>query len=262
MASRKFLTDEQWAVLSPLIPLPTRRADGRDRPVEHDDRAVMDGILWVLRTGAPWADLPDRYPSYATCFRRFIRWVKDGTLERLLTALARALELRGDIDLSVCFIDGTFIVAKKRGRKVGKTKRGKGTKPMAIADAAGLPLAVHTDAASPHEVTLVEPTIDETVTVGLPERLIGDRAYDSDPLDAKLAADGIELIAPHNRNRIKPVTQDGRKLRRYQRRWKIERLFAWPGKFRQILIRWEYDDRRFTGFVHLACSMILLRRYL
>jgi transposase len=145
---------------------------------------------------------------------------------------------------------------------VGKTKRGKGTKLMAIADATGLPLAVHTASASPHEVTLVEATIDETVTVGLPERLVGDRAYDSDPLDATLAADGIELIAPHRRRRIRSATQDGRVLRRYKRRWKIERLFAWLNKFRRILTRWEYDDQRFTGFVHLACSMILLRRYL
>lgn len=117
MASRQFLTDEQWAVLFPLIPPPKRRADGRGRPIEHDDRAVMDGILWVLRTGAPWADLPDRYPSYATCFRRFSAWVKDGTLQHMLEALARDLELRGDIDLSECFIDGTFVVAKKGGLK-------------------------------------------------------------------------------------------------------------------------------------------------
>lgn len=117
MASGQFLTDEQWAVLRPLIPPAMRRADGRGRPVEHGDRAVLDGVLWVLRTGAAWADLPDRYPSYATGFRRFSRWVKDGTLERLLTALARDLELRGGIDLSECFIDGTFIVAKKGGTK-------------------------------------------------------------------------------------------------------------------------------------------------
>lgn len=151
---------------------------------------------------------------------------------------------------------------EKRGRKVGKTKRGKGTKLMAIADAAGLPLAVHTASASPHEVTLVEATVDEIVTVGLPERLVGDRAYDSDPLDEKLAVDGIEVIAPHRRGRVRRATQDGRVLRRYKRRWKIERLFAWLNKFRRILTRWEYDDRRFTGFVHLACAMILLRRYL
>ena len=151
---------------------------------------------------------------------------------------------------------------EKRGRKVGKTKRGKGTKLMAIADATGLPLAVHTASASPHEVTLVEATVDAIVTVGLPERLVGDRAYDSDPLDAKLAADGIAVIAPHRKGRVRPATQDGRILRRYKRRWKIERLFAWLNKFRRILTRWEYDDHRFTGFVHLACSMILLRRYL
>jgi transposase len=117
MSSRQFLTDEQWAVLAPLIPPPKRRIDGRGRPIEHDDRAVMDGVLWILRTGAAWADLPDRYPSYATCFRRFSRWVKDGTLRRLLEALAQDLETRGDIDLSECFIDGTFVVAKKGGLK-------------------------------------------------------------------------------------------------------------------------------------------------
>lgn len=119
MASRKRLTDEKWAVLALLIPPPMRRADGRGRPIEHDNRAVMNGVLWILRTGAAsaWADLPDVYPSYATCFRHFSAWVKVATLGRLLEALARNLEVRGDIDLSECFIDGTFIVAKKGGRK-------------------------------------------------------------------------------------------------------------------------------------------------
>jgi hypothetical protein len=98
---------------------------------------------------------------------------------------------------------------------------------MVMADAHGLPLAVHTAAASPHEVTLVEATLADTYTVGRPRRLIGDRAYDSDPLDQTLAAQGIELIAPHRRNRKRAPTQDGRPLRRYRRRWKIERLFAW-----------------------------------
>jgi len=117
MASKKRLTDEQWAVLMPLIPPPRRRADGRGRPIEHDDRAVMDGVLWILRTGAAWSDLPDEFPSYATCFRRFSGWVKNGTLARLLEALAQDLEARGAIDLSECFIDGTFVVAKKGGLK-------------------------------------------------------------------------------------------------------------------------------------------------
>jgi transposase len=155
-----------------------------------------------------------------------------------------------------------FCSGEKRGLKVGKTKRGKGTKLMVITDANGLPIAMHTSSASPHEVTLVDATLDETVTLGRPRRLIGDRAYDSDPLDQKLAERGIEMIAPHKRNRIRAVTQDGRKLRCYRRRWKIERTFAWLNKFRRVLTRWEYDHHRFTAFVHLACSMILLRRYL
>lgn len=133
---------------------------------------------------------------------------------------------------------------------------------MVIADAHGLPLAVHTASASPHEVILVEAALAETVTVGRPERLIGDLAYDSDPLDQRLAQQGIEMIAPHKRNRKRAVTQDGRALRRYKRRWKIERLFAWLNKFKRVLTRWDRCAERYTGFVHLAFSMILLRRYL
>lgn len=84
---------------------------------------------------------------------------------------------------------------------MGKTKRGKGTKLMVIADASGLPIAVYTDSANPHEVRLVQATINEIVTLGRPRRIIGDRAYDSDPLDEALASQGIELIAPHRKNR-------------------------------------------------------------
>ena len=145
---------------------------------------------------------------------------------------------------------------------MGKTKRGKGTKLMVIADAAGLPLAVHAASASPHEVTLVEATLAQTLTLGGPRRLIGDRAYDSDPLDQRLAAQGIEMIAPHRSNRSKPPTQDARVLRRYSRRWKIERLFAWLNKYKRVLVRWDRMAEHFLAFVHLACAMILMRRYL
>lgn len=144
---------------------------------------------------------------------------------------------------------------------MGKTKRGKGTKLMAVADTSGLPLAVHTQDAAPHEVTLVRKTLVERFTEDAPERLIGDKAYDSDPLDAELAVAGIELIAPHKANRKKARTQDGRKLRRYKRRWKVERLFAWLQNFRRILVRYEYHDDNYLGFVHLGCIVILLRAY-
>lgn len=117
MAKKEELTDEQWAILAPLIPETVRRADRRGRPQRHDNRAALNGILWVLRTGAAWADLPDRFPSASTCFRRFSRWVREGVLRKILEALARDLEERGRIDLAECFIDGTFVVAKKGAPK-------------------------------------------------------------------------------------------------------------------------------------------------
>jgi len=105
------LTAAQWEVLRPLL-TPKRRFDGRGRPW-RDARAVLNGILWVLRTGAPWHDLPDRYPPYQTCHRRFQQWQRDGTLTRLLHALAEDLRARGKLDLSETFIDASFSSAKK-----------------------------------------------------------------------------------------------------------------------------------------------------
>ena len=92
--------------------------------------------------------------------------------------------------------------------------------------------------------------------------MIGDKAYDSDPLDEQLAAQDIEMIAPHRRGRKKPKTQDGRVLRRYHRRWKAERLFAWLQNFRRILTRHERKAANYLGFVQLGCIKILLRQYL
>lgn len=142
---------------------------------------------------------------------------------------------------------------------MGKTKRGKGTKIMAVADSHGLPVAVSIASASPHEVTLVGQTLAEIVISDAPEHLIGDNAYDSDKLDAELAPCGVKVIAPHRRNR-KNRTQDGRALRRYRRRWKIERLFAWLQNFRRLVVRYEYRADNFLGMVHLAFVVILLRR--
>ncbi len=138
---------------------------------------------------------------------------------------------------------------------------------MVVADGAGLPLGSALAAASPAEVTLVEETLQAIAVPRSgpgrprqkPDRLIGDKAYDSDPLRARLAQRGIELISPHRTNRVKPPTQDGRPLRRYRRRWKIERLFAWLGHYRRLAIRYEYLPRMYGAFFHVACAMIVLR---
>jgi hypothetical protein len=115
----------------------------------------------------------------------------------------------------------------KRGLCVGKTKRGKGSKIMVPVDGRGLPLGAEIASASPHEVTLIESLLERRILPTSPRRLIYDRAADSDPLRARLAKRGIELVCPHRENRNKPPTQDGRKLRRYRRRWKIERSIGW-----------------------------------
>src|SRR5260370_36248860 len=104
------LTAAQWEVLRPLL-TPKRRFDGRGRPW-RDARAVLNGVLWVLRTGAPWHDLPDRSPPSQTCHRRFQQWQRDGTLDPLLHALAEDLRGRGKLDLSETFIHPSVRSAK------------------------------------------------------------------------------------------------------------------------------------------------------
>jgi transposase len=131
---------------------------------------------------------------------------------------------------------------------------------MAIADGHGLPVACSIASASPHETALVEATIQQRFTRTKPRRMIGDRAYDSDPLDRYLRQKyRIRLIAPHKYNRRRENTQDGRELRRYCRRWQIERLFAWLHNFRRLVTRWEYHEANFLGMVQLGCLIILLR---
>jgi transposase len=115
----------------------------------------------------------------------------------------------------------------------------------------GLPVAVHLESATPHEVTLVHATLAQRFVSQLPVRLIGDNAYELDRLDAELARRGVELIAPHRRTRTQRA-QDGRPLRRYQRRWKVERLFASFQNFRRVLVRYERLAENFLGMLHLA----------
>jgi transposase len=133
---------------------------------------------------------------------------------------------------------------------------------MAFSDGSSSPLAIHAQSATPHEVTLVEATLASSFLKEKSQRLIGDKAYDSDPLDEALLEQGIEMIARHRKNREKKKTQDGRKLRRYKKRWKVERLFGWLQNFRRLVVRYEYKVENFLGLVHLGCIVILLRKCL
>ena len=119
MRDTRDLTDEQWKTLDSLIPKPMKREDGTGRPWKSR-RSVLKGVLWMLRTGAPWADLPDRYPSVETCHRRFQHWVRSGVMTRIMTALANELSTRGALDVREAFIDANFASAKKGVARLAK----------------------------------------------------------------------------------------------------------------------------------------------
>ena len=222
---------------------------------------MLNGVLYVLRTGCAWADLPRTYPPRSTCHDRLQLWIQSGVFKAVLDDVAADLQAAGLLDLRECFIDGSFAPAKRGGAGVGKTKKGKGSKLMAVVEAHGMPVALTIDSAHPHEVKLVEQTLEARFVEDQPDPLIGDNAYDSDVLDATLARSGIPMIAPHRNNR-KNRTQDGRPLRRYRRRWRVERFFAWLQPFRRVITRWEVKAENYLGFVHLACVLILLRQLL
>lgn len=139
---------------------------------------------------------------------------------------------------------------------------------MVLSDGQGIPMTALLESASVNEVQLVEPMVRR---VRIPRRgrgrprtrlrrLIYDKAADSDPLRKRLKSVGLDLIVPHRRNRVLPPIQDGRKLRRYRRRWKIERTMAWIQNFRRLVVRYDRKIEMFTAQVQLACAIIALKR--
>ena len=125
------LTDEQWKVVEAILPKDPVRDDGRGRPWS-DRRKVFNGVLWILRTGAPWQDLPPRYGPYQTAHRRFQNWVRSGVFEKILLALAQHLRAAGGLDLKECFVDGTFVPAKKGGDSSGKPSGARAPRSWAL----------------------------------------------------------------------------------------------------------------------------------
>jgi len=214
--------------------------------------------------------LPVEFPSPSTCWRRLRDWEEQEVWLEIWRTFLSELNERQQLKWSESFMDGSFAPAK-RGDGVGKTKRGKGTKWMVVVDGQGVPLGDYLHSASPAEVKLVEKTL-AAIRVRRrhragrprqkPERMIMDRGYDSDGLRRQLRRLGIEPIIPHRKGRRKPSMQDGRALRRYKRRWIVERTFAWLGNFRRLTVRYDRSLTVYRGFFHIACFMITLRRVL
>jgi transposase len=192
MRGRWELSDAQWQLIEPIL-RPRRRAEGRGRRWQ-DTRTVLNGILWVLGTGAQWGELPKNYPAYQTCYCRQ-QSVREGKQERILRAGGGVASAR-----KTAAGGGLYrgLLHRAKNLAVGPTKGDKGTKIIALADDHSLPLADSIESASPHEVSFVEGLIGHSFLYRLRTRLIGDKAYDSDRLDPDLAKRyGIEMIAPH-----------------------------------------------------------------
>jgi transposase len=147
---------------------------------------------------------------------------------------------------------------EKGGDCVGKTKRGKGTKLVVVGSGASVPLACTVASASPSATRLIEPTLDKLT--GRPARIVMDKEFDSDKFRDRIAARGIDPIIPYRYWATERRYDDRRKLRRYKKRWVIERLFAWLGNFRRLVVRYERKSRMFQAFVHVAFMLIALRQ--
>jgi len=253
------LTDDQWEVIRVHFPEESRKSS-KPGPKPVDARKILEAVIWILKTGAQWHMLPQSYPNYKTVHRRFQKWCGSEVLRKALCDLANQAREEDNNKYDEAYIDGMFIPARMGGEAIGRGYKGKGTKIMAIVDRKGLPTAIAAFSNEHHEVKLVQMTLEFSVVEASPERIIGDAAYDSDNLDEELAEEGIEMIAPHKKNRKKKLTQDGRSLKRMRRRFTVERTFAWLKWSRRIAQRWDFYWSNFLGFIELAALQIYLKR--
>jgi transposase len=192
-----------------------------------------------------------------------------GHLVEYLAVVSERVERAPAIKVERIISGREFRSREKRGCGVGKTKRGKGTKWMVVVDGRGLPLGNYLHSASPAEVKLAETTLAairvrrrhhcRTLCRRSPAAVSVEDGP-PDPLRKRLRRRGIELICPHKKNRVRPATQDGRALRRYRRRWIVERTNAWLGNFRRLVVRYDRSLTIYGAFFHIACFMIVLRR--
>ena len=255
---------EENRALAPQAAQTTQRWSSVDRESSCAGRDSLDSAERGSLAG-PAGEIPASFEVLAATARL-------GGAGRLVEYLANVFERvkrAPAIEMERIVPGRQFRSGEKRGCGVGKTKRGKGTKWMVVVDGRGLPLGNYLHSASPAEVKLAETTL-ATIRVGRshhsgrprqkPMRVIADKAYDSDPLRERLRQRGIELICPHKKNRVRPATQDGRALRRYQRRWIVERTNAWLGNFRRLVVRYDRSLTIYGAFFHIACFMIVLRR--
>ncbi len=259
--AKPLLDDELWTVVEPLFPAPKPRRfryPGR-KPISN--RPALTGILFVLQTGIPWEYLPLELGcgSGMTCWRRLRDWQAAGVWQAIHALLLAKLRGADQLDWSRAVVDGSSLRAMHGGPETGPnpTDRAKaGSKHHLLTDAQGIPLAALATSANTNEVTQVVPLLDAILPVRgkvgrprrRPDRLQGDRGYDSDPLRRLLRQRGIQPVLGRRR------TEHGSGLG--VTRWVIERTIAWLHQFRRLRVRDERRDDIHQAFLTLGCALI------
>jgi transposase len=264
--NRGELTDEQWARLAPLLP-PQRPHTGRPA---RDHRTVVSAILWVLRTGAPWRDLPERFGPWGTAYSRFRRWAASGVWQRVLDSLQRDAEVRGELDQTTHYVDGTIVRAHQsaagaRGGQekeaLGRSRGGFGTKVHLRAEGGGRPLVFVLSGGERHEAAFFEPLM-ETREVDRdasgwvrrkPALVVGDKGYSYDRVRAYLNRHNIEALIPLRSDQGDTASFD---RAAYRGRNRIERLVGRLKRWRRVATR--YDKRASIYLAVLTVAAIML----
>ncbi|WPO38968.1 IS5 family transposase [Tardiphaga sp. 42S5] len=247
-AKRYELNEAQWVKISPLLP---GKAGDAGRTAT-DNRLFVNGCLWVLRSGAHWCDLPERYGKWKTVHRRFSRWCHAGVWERVFTALT------ADRDNQYLMIDSTIVRAHQqaaggkgglKNQALGRSRGGLTTKIHMLADTLGRPLRFIITAGQAGDVTQAPALLHDQAG----EAVLADKAYDSNALRAIIADMGATAVIPSNRTRKVIIPHD---INVYKQRNRIERCFCRLKHFRRFATRYDRRTSHFAGFIHLAAAMI------
>lgn len=245
---REELTDAQWAHLHSLLP----DQHGLGRPY-LDHRPIVSGILWILRTGAPWRDVPERFGKGTTVYSRFRRWTTQGVWQHVFDALRRLADQEGRLDWSKHFVDGTVVRAHvsaagarggQEGEALGRSRGGFTTKIHLRAEGNGQPFAFVLSGGERHEAAFFEPLM----RVGAvrrggrgrpklrPEKLVADKGYSYDRIRKSLRQRGIKAVVPTRRDQHRRPDFDHST---YRERNRVERLIGELKRFRRIATRYE-----------------------
>jgi transposase len=260
--AKPLLPDELWEIIEPRLPKRPPRPKGGRPPL--DDRKALTGILFILRTGIPWEYLPQEMGCGCgmTCWRRLRDWYRAGVWDNIHHFFLNCLRQAKRLDFSRFLVDGMHVRAVGGGSQTGPSpvdRRKLGSKMHQITDAQGVPLATRMTPANVNEIDELIPLVDAVPDIAgqvghprrRPEKLQGDRAYQSATKEQELRERHIDPVIAHRR------TENGSGLGKF--RWFIERTLSWLKQFRRLRIRYERHAGFYYAFWKLASAIICYR---